>query len=122
MGHLQKRYDQLDKQDKELNKVLAKAKTPTQLLKEGSQNNPAVQRRNREQAKRDADTQRMYDRANERAKKDIQEIKDEIKNRGPHTKEERAKLDQMLARAQARLNQKPMTREQFQAGLRKMKP
>jgi hypothetical protein len=68
----------------------------------------------------DRETAREIKAANASTKKEIQDIKDEIKNRGPHTKEERAQLDQMLARAEKRLNQKPMTREQFQAGIKKM--
>ena len=48
----------------------APAKTPTQLLEEGSRNNPAVKRAAADKARRDADTQRMYDRAAQRRKED----------------------------------------------------
>ena len=58
-----------DKADK-LEKKQAKEKTPTQALKEGSANNPAVKRREADKAKREADTQRMYDRAAQRREAD----------------------------------------------------
>ena len=58
------------------------------------------------------------------AKKEINSISDEIKNRGPHTKKELADLNEKMKYAANRARQiesgKTMTREQFQAGLRKM--
>ena len=58
------------------------------------------------------------------AKEEMKSIADEIKNRGPHTKEELADLNQKMKYAANRAKQiesgKTMTREQFQAGLRKM--
>ena len=59
------------------------------------------------------------------AKKEMKDIADEINNRGPHTKEELADLEQKMKYAANRAKQiesgKLMTREQFQAGLKKMK-
>ena len=58
------------------------------------------------------------------AKKEMKSISDEIKNRGPHTKKELAELNEKYKYAANRARQvesgKTMTREQFQAGLRKM--
>lgn len=54
----------------------------------------------------------------------VKEIQDEIKNRGPHSKEEKAYLAKQLKQAQNNLERfetgKMMTREQFQAGLKRM--
>lgn len=58
------------------------------------------------------------------AKEEMKSISDEIKNRGPHTKKELADLNEKMKYAANRARQiesgKTMTREQFQAGLRKM--
>lgn len=54
----------------------------------------------------------------------VKEIQDEIRNRGPHSKEEKAYLAKQLKQAQNNLERfetgKMMTREQFQAGLKRM--
>ena len=70
--------DKADKLEK------SQAKSPTEKLKEGSANNPAVKRREADKAKREADTQRMYDRSAQRRaedeKKETRENSPRVKN------------------------------------------
>ena len=111
-------------------------KSPSEKLKEASANNPAVARREKDKKLAAEKTRAMYERSAQRraeddrqknisdAKARVKEIQEEIKNRGPHSKEEKADLARQLKMAQNSLNRfetgKAMTREQFQTGLKKM--
>ena len=112
-------------QNRLLQEASRKASERAQAAKQEGQRDPVAGLRKEvragQAARGEADRQKNISDA----KTSIKEIKDEIKNRGPHSASEREHLDTMLRQAEKRLERfetgKTMTREQFQAGLKKMK-